>query len=212
MLKQIEAHLDWGALIDQVEPALSADALAAAKRLLVRIGIPEGQDAELWKKVSTAVQKMVRERAAELVGKRVLPDGSIVDNPNADWAITETTRANLRELATEAVDEGWTVQQLQSKIIGSEDFSASRALTIARTEKAYAAAHGEHQAAKSVGMKFKGWIAHPDCCEECQANADAGRIPIDEPFPSGDDCVPCHPNDECAMGYYEASSDEGDTD
>ena len=33
--------------------------------------------------------------------------------------------------------------------------------------------------------------------DECDENADEGAIPLDEPFPSGDDTAPGHPNCKC---------------
>lgn len=162
----------------------------------------------MWTKVLDKAQKIAKERSAQLVGKRIGKDGAIVDNPNAEWAITETTRTNLRELTDQAIEEGWTNTKLQHEIIQSEDFSAKRALNIARTEKAYARSHGTHEAAKETGMRFKDWLPDADACDICLANADQGRIPIDEDFESGDDCVPAHPSDRCANGYYE--TEDGD--
>lgn len=202
-LENIE--INWDDLIPEITPDLEAASLDAAESFMLRIGLNDQKDAALWKKVLDQARKIARERAAELVGRRVLPDGRIVDNPNAEWAITETTRAALRELSSQAIDEGWTVSQLQHQILEHETFSPARALNIARTETAYARSHGNHEAAKGVGMKYKSWIPHSDCCDVCQANADQGRIAIDEPFDSGDDCVPAHPSDMCANGYYESA-------
>lgn len=208
LLRLIEIEMDWGDLAGLITPELSAEGMGAMRRFLLKIGVTEAKDPELWKKVSKQVEQMARDRAAELVGKRVQADGTLVDNPNAEWAITETTRDNLHGMVNQAVDEGWTTQQLQHKIIESEDFSSSRALMIARTEKAYAAAHGEHQAAKDTGFKFKEWQTAGETCDECEANEEQGRIGIDDAFQSGDDCPPAHPNCRCSAGYYEADDDE----
>lgn len=199
--------MDWGDLIPEITPYLETDAVAGATEFLTDRGIAE--DSDIWTKVLDQARQMARDRGAELVGKRVTDKGEIVNNPNAKWAITETTRANLRDLISKSVDEGWTTTELQHNILQSEDFSAARALTISRTESMYAYNHGKHEAAKGTGQKFKQQIGSGDACEDCMANIEAGLIPIDEPFPSGDDCTPIHPNDRCGVGYSE-SQDEGE--
>jgi hypothetical protein len=47
----------------------------------------------------------------------------------------------------------------------------------------------------------KAWLtAHDDLVEEiCRDNEDAGAIPLEGDFPSGDDCPPAHPNCRCAL-------------
>jgi hypothetical protein len=74
----------------------------------------------------------------------------------------------------------------------------------------YAYNHGKHEAAKGTGQKFKQSFPGEGCCEECQENADAGLIPIDEPFPSGDDCPPFHPSCRDGIGYTESKEDESE--
>jgi hypothetical protein len=193
--------VDWGDLIPEVTPYLETDAVAGATEFLTDRGIVE--DSDIWTKVLDQARQMARERGAELVGKRITDKGEIVDNPDARYAITETTRENLRELISKSVDEGWTTTELQHNILQSEDFSAARALTISRTESMYAYNHGKHEAAKGTGQKFKQQIGSGDACEECMGNIEAGLIPIDEDFPSGIDCTPNHPN--CLLGDTEIS-------
>jgi hypothetical protein len=163
----------------------------------------------MWRSVSPWTKKAARERGAALVGKGLLregePDGRDGSpDPYAKWEITESTRNKLRNLVIEAIDGGWTVNQLQHEIIMKERFTLSSALTIAWTEKALALSLGNHESAKSVGMKFKSWITGHGCCELCQANANQGRIPIDEHFYSGVGCPPGHTRCRCDAGYYES--------
>jgi hypothetical protein len=201
----IDVLVDWGDLIPEVTPYLETDAVAGATEFLTDRGIVE--DSDMWTKVLDQARQMARERGAELVGKRITDKGEIVDNPDARYAITETTRENLRELISKSVDEGWTTTELQHNILQSEDFSAARALNISRTESMYAYNHGKHEAAKGTGQKFKQSFPGEECCEECQENADAGLIPIDEDFPSGDDCPPFHPACRDGIGYSEAKDE-----
>jgi hypothetical protein len=167
---------------------------------------------DIWRTVSPSVRKAARERAAALVGKGTFREGEPDrrddgPNPYAQWEITESTRSSLRNLVTKAIDNGWTVSQLQHEIIVSERFSADRALTIAWTEKALAHSHGTHESAKDTGMKFKKWLLGNGDCKVCQANANQGCIPINDPFQSGVNYPPAHTRCRCAAGYYE-SKDE----
>jgi Phage Mu protein F like protein len=164
---------------------------------------------DIWHTVSPWAKKAARERGATLVGKGSLqegePDGQDDGpNPYAKWEITENTRNSLRGLVIKAIAKGWTVNQLQHEIIMNEKFSAACALTIAWTETALAHSHGNHESARSIGMKFKSWITSQGGCEACQTNANQGRILIDEPFQSGVDCPPAHTHCRCAAGYYES--------
>ena len=44
------------------------------------------------------------------------------------------------------------------------------------------------------------WIAQEGACEQCQANADQGAIPIGTAFETGDDYPPAHPRCRCSLG------------
>ena len=205
----IEVNMDWASLIPEIAPITQDEAVDAAKEYLLSIHIPEaieGAPNPLWTQVLAQAREMAAKRAAELVGKRVLPNGKIIDNPDAKWSITETTRGALKDLVTESIDKGWTTSELQHKIMESEQFGAVRALNISRTETAFARSRGSKIAAKGAGMKMKEWIPDDTACEEiCLPNAEQGRIPIDEDFQSGDDVSPGHPGCRCAVGYYETS-------
>lgn len=53
------------------------------------------------------------------------------------------------------------------------------------------------QEAVDDGDEEKQWVG--GTCEVCMENADAGWIPIDDEFPSGDDEPPAHPNCSCEL-------------
>lgn len=55
--------------------------------------------------------------------------------------------------------------------------------------------------ARSDGV-YKAWVT-VDPCEDCQANEDAGPIPIEANFPSGDYTPPMHPNCPCELEYVD---------
>jgi SPP1 gp7 family putative phage head morphogenesis protein len=80
------------------------------------------------------------------------------------------------------------------------DMSKTRADMIAQTESNRALSEGMFDKAHDMGVDGKEWYSGVDPCEEvCQPNVDAGVIPIDEPFPSGDMVPPGHPRCRCAF-------------
>ena len=89
-------------------------------------------------------------------------------------------------------------------------FSPSRAENIARTETATAQGQGAKSAAAHFKLDEKRWITQGDglVTPECQANADAGWIPIADPFPSGHDTIPVHPRDRCNVIYRKADAEQ----
>jgi len=195
-------QLNWSDLLPLIIPILQAEAEESAREFFLSIGFNTVHDYDLWNRILQEARDAARDRGAKLVGKRVLPDGSIIDNPNPEWSITETTRDNLRKLVQQAIDEGWTINQTQHQIINSESFAPSRALNISRTESAFARSMGTFVSAKNTGMALKDWMLGDEACDICQANAAQGKIPILEVFESGDLYVPAHPNCRCANGYY----------
>lgn len=142
-------------------------------------------------------------RAAWLVGKRVLPDGSYIDNPNAEYRITDMIRENLRDIIARSTEEGWSAQQTAKEIRNAEAFSDKRAKNIARTELAFAHEQGAldewRESGVVVGKRSILADTHPapDVCDEA---ADEGVIPLDALFESsGVQAPPHHPSCLCAM-------------
>lgn len=154
-----------------------------------------------------------RSRAAEMVGKRVLEDGTLTDNPNANWSITESTRDRIRDLVTKAEQEGWSNAQLADQIDENGALGAARAEMIARTETRIADTAGNMIAYRESGVvEMKAWILGEEACDECQGNADEGEIGIDESFSDGSDCAPAHPNCACDTVPRIALRSETDTE
>lgn len=92
-------------------------------------------------------------RGAELVGMRRLSDGTLVENPNAEWAISSTTRTEVKSLLDDALTEGWSPQRFADRLEESGVFSESRAEMIARTETAIAHNAGQVDAFKEAGVE-----------------------------------------------------------
>jgi len=73
-----------------------------------------------------------------------------------------------------------------------------RAKMIARTETADALESAFMDRAKDLKVTGKECVV-TDPCPICEENGNAGVIPIDKPFPSGDMRPPFHPNCRCAL-------------
>jgi SPP1 gp7 family putative phage head morphogenesis protein len=137
------------------------------------------------------------DRSAYLVGKRITESGEIIDNPNPEYSISDATREMLRGDITEAMESGWSNDELAAQLAENYAFSDERAMTIARTETATAAGKGSLALYKNSGqVDKKEWLSAPDCCEECQ-ELNGEIVGIDDSFSDGSDCAPAHPNCRC---------------
>lgn len=188
-----------------VGPELERGFKTSGYSTLANIGL--GDDATSTDFVDTRAVEYSKRRGAELVGKRVLDDGSIVENPNPQWTIADSTRDMLRGTITEAVEDGWSSQRLADEIEESAAFSAARSETIARTELAFAAVDAHTEVSIETGAVAKAWLlgsehdgeeSSPDICDEC---ADAGVIGLNEEFAPGITAAPAHPRCVCDIEY-----------
>ena len=76
-----------------------------------------------------------------------------------------------------------------------------QALVIAQTEMSRAVSVASRDLYETSGVEQVEWLVAIGC-EDCQENADASPIGIDEVFPSGDTEPPAHPNCMCALAPY----------
>jgi hypothetical protein len=191
---------EWSVLFDDAVEALSDIAQYGAYRALGQVGV---SDKDITKLVDEDAVKWAQERSAELVGMKYI-DGELVENPNPKWPITDSTRDYLRGTVSNAVEEGWSPQKLAKEIADKPEMWDKRADTIAKTELGFAHTNGN-----LIGWKNSGVVSGKrSLCmhdedykgdDPCPGNADAGVIPIDDVFPSGDDGPPYHPNCVCAL-------------
>lgn len=142
-------------------------------------------------------------------------------------SVNRHTEVAFRELLGASVEDGDTTDQMAARVQewagrqrDPERSTRSRALTIARTEAARAAATAEQDAWRETGLvSGKTWLLAPDPCEFCAAVAKQfGKdgVGLDEPFLSkgstvevGDKTMrldyddvggpPLHPNCRCAV-------------
>ena len=190
-------------LPEQLAPILGEVASTAGQSVLVQLDLT-GSD--IVNQVDRRSLAFARSRAAEMVGK-VWEGGVLVDNPDADWAITETTREMLRSAIADGLSQNLSADDLQKVIQDSYAFSADRARVITATEVAKANVQGaldgaREAAAQGVVLK-KVWLTSnsDNCCDDCTDNEDDGPIELDESFSSGDDAPPGHPNCQCSISW-----------
>jgi len=130
----------------------------------------------------------------------------------ADWAsqhaadllgnggvLADSTRVFIRELVAKAIREQWTPEVLADQLQNAYAFSDTRARTIADTELSTAMIKGNLDAWKALGVEGKSWLTAADetVCQVCVDNQGDGVIPLDQPFSSGDQGPPAHPNCHC---------------
>ncbi len=174
-----QGALDADALVDPVEQVLAERALRTSQDELASVqasvGISEDEAASPL--VNQEAVDYAHSRAAELVGRKLV-DGKLVDNPNANWAITDTTREALKKLVKDAAE------------------------MIAQTELSFADGNGNLIAWKASGVVAgKNWLLGNEhmICDQCDTNAKVGVIPLADAFPSGHRCTPAHPRCSCGM-------------
>lgn len=192
----------WKVLIEPTEHLLEKIHRDGSLEALAQIGIEDAD--HLTDLLNERSLTFAETRAAEMVGMRNIGSKAMpewIENPNAKWVITDSTRKMVRKDVAQAIEEGWSAQHLARTL--QEDnpaFSDHRAKTIARTEIRNADTAGNMEAYKaSKIVQGKEWIvgSEHDDHDECDLNQEAGEIELDATFPSGDSKPAAHPNCVC---------------
>ena len=138
-----------------------------------------------------------------MVGKRLV-NGELVENPDAKWAITDSTRQWLRDAVTSAFDDGMSPAQLGKAVLESQAFSKSRAKMIAHTEIGNANLATLETAAVQAGATHKRSFLSDDHehLDVCDLAAEAGEVPIDFVYQGGAKRPLFHPRCQCSESYY----------
>lgn len=208
-----ELELDGlAALANDIGVDLSDVAEDSINQVIMQMGVTDASD--LVNQVNERAVEIAKDRAAEMVGMK-WEDGRLVQNPDAEWAITDSTREALRNVISSGLEDNIGVDGIIDNIEALGGFSADRAELIAETEvrraNSLAALEGYKAAASNLGIgMMKEWLLGENPCDICQENADEGPIPLDELFPSGDDAPPGHPNCECALSPVVSEDDVPD--
>lgn len=188
----------FGAL-SGVEWMLSDVATERAQDELLSLGISEESD--FFDHANDRAAAYAQDRAAELVSD-----------------IDDSTRNMLRQKIAAGLAAGALREDIIEDIMDSDIFSEKRATLIADTEVAMANGQGAlagYKEAKAAGVKLKKvWIvAGDDCCDDCEENAEAGAIDVEDQFPSGDDAEIAHINCRChTESVVEGKGEDDDGD
>jgi hypothetical protein len=149
MLEYME--LSWDPLAERVELELRDVSQGMGTRAIAELSVPiiEADMPTMIDAKNKIAGDWARARAAEMVGMRRTPEGELVPNPKAEWAISDTTRDQLRAIIEDAFQHNTSMKDLARDIREAGAFSAARAKLIARTEA--------HQAQQQGNLA--GWVA-----------------------------------------------------
>lgn len=147
-------------------------------------------------------------RAADYAAKRA---GELIGAGPTGGELADSTRYLIRGTITQALEEGWTTDELSKALSDEYAFSPDRADTIAMTEERTALHAGAIQGWRESGQVVgKTWLLSNDegVCDICESNAEQGTIDLDEDFESGDDTAPAHPNCRCDVAPVISDDEE----
>lgn len=147
--------------------------------------------------VDHTIQQYTRQQVASLVGKRVLDDGTIIDNPNPDYVISNTTRRRIQSAVQTSLAMGENIEQTRKRVQAAIK-DPTRAALIAHQEVANAYTKGVHLYGQASGAIGKQWRDN-GAKDICAVNTAAGPIPFDDPYPGGVQ----HPTQHIGCRCYE---------
>lgn len=196
--------LEWEKIAEAVTPELESASLTGASMGALQLEIT---DEDMIDSINRTASDWAYKRGAELVGMRRLPSGRFVENPDARWAISETTRKDLRRVIGNLFEtEQNSLTSVERAIEDAGIFSDTRATMIARTEISRAQTEGNMDSWRESGLvKNVIWklSADHDKDDECDTAASDGPYTLDAVPP-----LPLHPNCECALVLNELSDGE----
>ena len=145
------------------------------------------------------ISKLGTDMVARLVGRIVLPDGSIVRNENSAIDITESIRKDIAQSIKTSLSLGETTQEAGdrvAKVINNQ----KRATLIAQTESVNAYQAGLSAFAHNADMVGKEWqSALTD--DICHTFSKEGPKPIDYKYGGEFDHPTAHPRCKCGIRY-----------
>lgn len=143
------------------------------------------------------IQRIAHQHVAKLVGKRITNDGSLIDNPSADYRISDKTRADIRQSIQTSINLGEDVQAASARLQDTiKNIGKSRAQIIANTEtvNSYNAGLVDFGTkSKAIGKEWEDNNADDICAQY----ASLGPIPFSQTY-DGLDGPTAHPN--CLIG------------
>jgi hypothetical protein len=145
-----------------------------------------------WKPGNRAASALLKPKGGlqNLLDRR----GLIIDG------VTNTKLDRIGTVLGRALELGLTPKDV-SIMVDQVINDPQQALIIAQTEMSRAVSVASRDLYTDSGVEQVEWLV-AEGCDDCQENADASPIGIDETFPSGDTEPPAHPNCMCALAPY----------
>jgi hypothetical protein len=145
---------------------------------------------------SALIQELSMNQVASLVGKKVLEDGSIIDNPNARYNIMETVRKDIVQSVKTSLGLGETTDEATARM-SQVIAPVERAARIARTEAVNAYQAGVREFGVQSNAVGKVWLT-AGATDICEQYAQLGPVPFDYEYGSGLLNPTAHTNCRCA--------------
>lgn len=155
-------------------------------------GAPQGLPS-----TSALIQKLAIDQVAALVGKTVKDDGTIIDNPNAEYNIIDTVRNDIVQAVKTSLGLGETTEEAIARmrqVINPEE----RAALIAQTESVNAYQAGVMGFGGISGAVGKQWY-DAGAKDLCLQNTQAGPIAFRDAYPTGVMAPTQHPRCRCSQ-------------
>jgi len=192
LIEEILGVIDWSSVPTDVRAELEAASLAGVSDAVTG---GRATSADVIQAANQAARDYAVERSAEMVGMKYDVDGTLVPNPDAEWAISDTTREGLRQILTQSFEQETNADDLIRRIQDAGLFSPSRARMIARTEVNQAEIGGSLDAFRQMGTDSFDWMTGPAPCDVCKVLSEAGPYSLQEIENIMDDI---HPNCSCS--------------
>lgn len=191
-------YLYFDSLPEQIEGLLDDAADAGVSNGMTQLQV---DSSDVIQAAKQAAANYARSRSASLVGLKYNDAGQLIVDPDAQYAISDTTREELESLLQQAVSENWSRQTVIDHLSTAGMFSDNRASLIAENEISMAQSFGQYEL-----WKVSGIVTHVtsvlsdihDVDDICDDNAGV-VVEIGTPFPSGDTFTPFHPYCNCRI-------------
>jgi Phage Mu protein F like protein len=203
---------EWANLPYEIQQALESAVLSGIQQGVLQLNVSA---TAVIASANHIAHDYAVDRAAELVGMQRDVEGNLVPNPNAQWAISSTTRDRIRQIVADAFQQDTPLAEIETAIQealadeaeGNGIFSDARAAMIARTEVSNAQASGNFTTWMQSGVvkKVKWLVSNLEPCPICLANNNQ-EVRLGELFFGGLARPPQHPNCACVLQVTETET------
>ena len=150
------------------------------------------------------------ERAAEMVGFDLEEDGSLTEATAPAWAISTTAKESVLATLKQAIEEGWTPQQLEAVLQVSVVWTPEHGELIADNEIARQQVSGHLRSWMSSGkiLEYQWTVMDLGCCALCASFSALGPVPAGYQFAPFIYAPGAHPNCRCWLTVTKIAGEE----